>query len=136
MGDAVNLASRLEGVNKLYRTHILISKSTQEQAKNDVEARPLDFLRLKGKVQPVQVFELVARKGQLRETQKKGFALYEEALAFYRSRDFHKANAAFRKVLEVLPNDGPSTLYIERTDVYMVSPPAQDWDGVYVMTTK
>jgi adenylate cyclase len=136
MGDSVNLASRLEGANKEFGTHIMISEFTFERVKNDVEARPLDFLRVKGKAIPIRVYELAARKGGLTDEQRKAFALYEEGLAFYRDRRFDQALEAFRKVQGFLPNDGPSRLYIERCERYQAAPPPKDWDGVYVMTSK
>ncbi len=136
MGDSVNLASRLEGANKPYHTHIMISEFTYEKAKDDVEVRQLDLLRVKGKAIPIKVFELVARKGQLTEEQKKAFALYRDGLAFYMDRQFKKAVETFKKVLAIIPHDGPSEVYIQRAEGYMAAPPPKDWDGVYVMTTK
>jgi adenylate cyclase len=136
MGDAVNLASRLEGANKPYHTHIMISEFTYEKAQNDVEVRVLDLLRVKGKAIPIKVFELAARKGELSPEQKQGFALYQEGLDFYLARQFKKAQEKLRKVLEVLPDDGPSQVYIQRADGYLAAPPPKDWDGVFVMTTK
>ncbi len=136
MGDSVNLASRLEGANKPYHTHIMISEFTYEKAKDDVEVRQLDLLRVKGKAIPIKVFELVARKGQLTEEQKKAFALYRDGLAFYMDRQFKKAVETLKKVLAIIPHDGPSEVYIQRAQGYMAAPPPKDWDGVYVMTTK
>jgi adenylate cyclase len=136
MGDSVNLASRLEGANKPYHTHIMISEFTYEKAKNDVEVRQLDLLRVKGKAIPIKVYELAARKDQLSDAQKKGFKLYAEALELYLDRKFEKAKALFKKVQEVLPEDGPSEVYIQRAEGYLVKPPPKDWDGVFVMTTK
>ncbi len=136
MGDSVNLASRLEGANKPFHTHIMISEFTYEKVKNDVEARPLDMLRVKGKAIPIHVYELVARKGELSPDQTKAFALYGEGLSFYRDRKFDKALDNFRKVQQVLPNDGPSDVYIQRSQGYIAAPPPKDWDGVFVMTTK
>lgn len=136
MGDPVNLASRLEGANKPYHTRIMISEFTYEKAKDDVEVRPLDLLRVKGKAVPIKVYELIARKGQLSEDQKKAFALYNEALAFYLDRKFDKAIDKLTKVRGILPDDGPSQVYIDRSKAYIAAPPPKEWDGVYVMTTK
>ncbi|MBI4396471.1 MAG: adenylate/guanylate cyclase domain-containing protein, partial [Elusimicrobia bacterium] len=136
MGDTVNLASRLEGANKPYHTHIMISEFTCEEAKDDIEVRVLDLLRVKGKTIPIKVFELLARKGQLTPDRQKAFALYQDGLNFYYDRKFEKALEKFKKVGEVLPEDGPSLLYMERCRDYAAAPPPKDWDGVYVMTTK
>jgi adenylate cyclase len=136
MGDSVNLASRLEGANKPFHTHIMISEFTYERVKDDVEARQLDLLRVKGKVIPIRVFELVARKGELAPDQTKAFALYNEGLSLYRERKFDRALENFRNVQKILPNDGPSDVYIGRSKGYIATPPPKDWDGVFVMTTK
>ncbi|HRY28670.1 MAG TPA: adenylate/guanylate cyclase domain-containing protein [Elusimicrobiota bacterium] len=136
MGDSVNLASRLEGANKPYHTRIMISEFTYEKAKNDIEVRQLDLLRVKGKAIPIKVYELIAAKGRLTDNQKKAFASYEEGLAFYLDRKFEKAAALFKKTQALLPHDGPSDVYLNRCAGYLAAPPPKDWDGVYVMTTK
>jgi adenylate cyclase len=136
IGDPVNQASRFEGANKAYHTHIMISESTYEKAKNDVEVRQLDLLRVKGKNLPIRVYELAARKDGLSGAQKKGFALYGEGLAFYLERKFEKALDKFKKTLAHLPDDGPSQVYIKRSEDYIKAPPPKNWDGVFVMTTK
>ncbi len=136
MGDAVNLASRLEGANKQYSTGLMVSETTREQAKDEIETRELDLLRVKGKKLPIKVFELVSKKGGLTDSQKKGFELYNEALDLYRKRNFKEALKKFQQVFDVLPNDGPSTTYIDRSKNYIESPPTEDWDGVFTMTTK
>lgn len=136
MGDAVNMASRLEGANKSFHTRIMISEFTYQKAKDAVEVRPLDLLRVKGKNVPIQVYELSTRKGQLSPAQEKGFAHYREGLALYREKKFEKAIAALKETLAALPDDGPSRAYIERCENFIAFPPPPTWDGVYVMKTK
>lgn len=136
MGDSVNLASRLEGANKPFHTNIMISEFTYERVKDEVEARELDLLRVKGKAIPIRVYELVSAKGELKPDQRAGFALYNEAMAYYRDKKFREALEKFRKVQESLPHDGPSEVYAERCEGFLASPPPKDWDGVFVMTTK
>ncbi len=136
MGDNVNLASRLEGANKIFKTHIMISDTTYEAAKNDIETRPLDWLRLKGKAVPLLVHELVARKNELTPEQKKAFSFYQEGLAQYKEKKFKQALSKFKKSLESLPNDVPSKMFIQRCEGFIAAPPPPEWDGVYVMTTK
>jgi len=136
MGDAVNLASRLEGANKPFHTHIMISEFTYEKAKDAVEARELDLLRVKGKAIPIKVYDLVARKGDLTPAQKDAFFHYEEGLKYYRDQKFERAIESFRKVQSYLPEDGPSDVYIKRAQDFIATPPPAGWDGVYVMTTK
>jgi adenylate cyclase len=136
MGDSVNLASRLEGANKPFHTRIMISEFTYEKAKNDVEVRELDLLRVKGKNIPIKVYELLAKKGALTADKAKTFALYRDGLAFYRDKMFDRAIDTFKSVLAALPDDGPSQLYIDRAEKYRAAPPPADWDGVFVMTSK
>jgi len=136
MGDTVNLASRLEGANKSFGTRIMVSENTLERAKDSVEARPLDLLRVKGKAQPIKVFELLTKKGKLSVDQKMGLEYYRQGYDYYRDRKFQKSADQFKKVLESLPDDGPSRLYIQRCENFLASHPPKDWDGVFVMTTK
>ncbi len=136
IGDPVNMASRLEGANKTFNTRIMLSEFAYEKAKNDVEVRPLDLLRVKGKQIPINVYELVARKDGLTAAQKTGFASYKEGMNFYREKKFERAISSFKKTLGSLPEDGPSKLYIERCENFIAFPPPPSWDGVYVMTTK
>ncbi len=136
MGDAVNLASRLEGANKQYGTMLMVSETTYAAAKDEIEVRELDLLRVKGKKLPIKVFELVSKKGGLTEEQKKAFAIYDSALELYRKRDFKSALSKFGQVTEILPKDGPSETYSGRCNDYLKTPPPADWDGVFVMTTK
>jgi adenylate cyclase len=135
-GDSVNLASRLEGASKYYDTLILIGQRTAELAKNDVEVREIDLLRVKGKKEPVVVFELLARKGQLDDKKRHVIDVYLEGLAAYKMRNFSTACARFSEALALDPSDGPSRVYLERSTNYRQMPPPAEWDGVYEMTSK
>lgn len=135
-GDSVNLASRLEGAGKYYDTLILIGQRTAELAKNDVEVREIDLLRVKGKKDPVVVFELLARKGQVEEKKRPVIEMYLEGLVAYKQRDFATACARFSEAVTLDPSDGPSRVYLERATTYCQTPPPADWDGVYEMTSK
>ncbi len=135
-GDSVNLASRLEGASKYYDTLILIGQRTAELAKNDVEVREIDLLRVKGKKEPVVVFELLARKGQVDEQKRRIVERYLEGLAAYKIRNFSTAWARFSEAAALDPSDGPSRVYLERSANYRQTPPPADWDGVYEMTSK
>ncbi|MBI4576126.1 MAG: adenylate/guanylate cyclase domain-containing protein [Planctomycetes bacterium] len=136
MGDAVNLGSRLEGANKEFGTRIMVSESTRALALDRYEFRPLDLLRVKGKTQPVPVHELVARRGGLSEARRVLHERYATALDLYRALRFEEAAAAFRACLEADPRDGPSQTYLARCTVFASSPPGEDWDGAFTMTTK
>jgi adenylate cyclase len=136
IGDAVNLASRLEGANKQFGTEIMISDNTYAHVKDKVEVRELDLIRVKGKLEPTRVFELISRKGELPEEKQKIIDIYNKGLETYRNREFEKASSYFEKCLELDPKDGPSTTYLKRSQEYQKNPPPEDWDGVFVMTTK
>ncbi len=136
MGDSVNLASRLEGANKFYDTLILLGPRTYELAKPDIEAREVDRLRVKGKLEPVVVYELMALKGGFSDEQARLLGRYQEGLEFYKRRDFRSARESFHAALSVMPADGPSKVYLQRAEEYLASPPPTDWDGVYVLKSK
>src|SRR5579883_55288 len=137
MGDAVNLGSRLEGTNKEYHTNIVISQSTLDEVKDEgFVVRVLDLVAVKGKAQPVAVYELIGRPGHFGRFTPELLAVYERGIQLYRAQDFDAAAAAFREVLERVPNDGPCMMYLERCQDLVAAPPPQDWDGVYVMTHK
>ena len=136
MGDTVNLASRLEGANKFYDTLILLGPRTYELAAQDIEAREVDLMRVKGKKEPVVVFELLARKGRLSAEQHRVMETYSEGLEAYKRRDFKTAAAQFEAALALDPGDGPSRVYLKRAREYLVAPPPADWDGVYELKSK
>jgi adenylate cyclase len=135
-GDSVNLASRLEGASKYYDTLILIGQRTAELAKNDVEVREIDLLRVKGKKEPVVVFELLARKGRLDDKKRRVIDVYLEGLTAYKMRNFSTACTRFSEAVALDPSDGPSRVYLERSTNYRQMPPPVEWDGVYEMTSK
>lgn len=129
IGDSVNLASRLEGLNKYYGSHILVSQETRLQVNHDrFTFREVDRVRVKGKLQPIVMYELMIGDLDLLPS-------FEDALGKYRSRDFSGARAIFEE-LSVTRNDGPSRLYLGRCDEYLASPPPDDWDGVYIAKGK
>jgi adenylate cyclase len=136
MGDSVNLASRLEGANKFYDTLILLGPRTYELAQHDIEAREVDMLRVKGKLEPVLVHELLARKGALPAEKRRVVDTYLEGLALYKQREFAKAKERFEAALALDPSDGPSKVYLHRAQEYLATPPPPDWDGVYVLKSK
>ena len=136
MGDSVNLAARLEGVNKQYRTYTMISEYTYEQAKDDVEVRELDLIRVVGKNEPVRIFELLAKKGELSGSFQEILPVFNEGLDHYRNRRWEEGIQCFEKVLALDEEDGPALTYFERCITFQAQPPPDDWDGVFGMTTK
>lgn len=136
IGDTVNLASRLEGANKFYGTSVLLSEDTWEAARDEFAARPVDCLRVKGKTQPVTVYELIgSRTGISPETQAM-LAEYELGMQSYRRRAFEQAATCFDAVLRARPADGPARVLRERAMRYASDPPPESWDGVYDLESK
>jgi adenylate cyclase len=136
MGNAVNLAARLEGVNKQYGTRILASGDTIEQAGNSILARRIDRVRVVGLQKPVIIYEPLDFASEATAETRKLAELFGRALDIYENRDWTAAEAAFEAVLNLEPLDGPSLLYLERCRLYRAYPPAADWDGVFNLDQK
>ena len=135
MGDAVNLGSRLEGINKQYGTRIIISEYTVEQLKGDFKFREIDWVRVKGKKEPVRIFELVA-EGEIPEDKVWLLETFTKAYNLYHLRQWEEAKKMFQNCLNIDADDKASALYISRCEKFIKDPPGDDWDGVFVMTTK
>ena len=131
IGDAINLASRLEGLNKQYGTSIIASESIVEHAREAFDFRLLDIVAVKGKSDSITIYELLGQKGEAEECREIVTA-YEKAFAAYAARDFEKALT----VLQEYANDRPSAVLIERCKAFLKAPPPPDWYGVYVSLTK
>jgi len=137
IGDSVNLAARLEGVNKMYGTDIIISEETHELVKDRVIARELDFIRVKGKTKPVRVFELLARRDRGIDQEYAGvFSHFARGLEHYRLQNWKRAIYEFRRVLQLKKEDGPAVEFLRRCEVFMQSPRPANWDGVFEMRGK
>jgi adenylate cyclase len=142
LGDAVNLSSRLEGLNKDYGTHIIVNETTYLAAKNDSFVfRELDLMRVKGKLQPVTIYQLMGRQEDFAangsaETLRLQMELFAHARELYRTRQWNVAQSAFQEILDKWPKDGPSRVYVERCQEYIAAEPPANWDGVFVMTHK
>jgi len=136
MGDSVNLAARLEGVNKQYGTYTMCSEFTYEQVREFVETRELDLIRVVGKEEPVRIFEILGEKGELREDMREALPLYSEGLTHYRNLRWEEALQSFEKVLEIVKDDGPSLTFFQRCVMFQSKPPPDNWDGVFSMTSK
>jgi adenylate cyclase len=135
MGDSVNLASRLEGINRQFGTHIVISEDTFQQVKDQVVARELDLIQVKGKTQPVKVYELLALAADA-HLHNDLVTRFEKGLAAYRSGEWLPAIEIFQELLVDYPQDGPGQVFIERCLNLLARPPEGPWDGVFVMKTK
>jgi adenylate cyclase len=136
IGDIVNTASRLEGINKLYRTGIVVAEDTYRLAQQAVEARELDFVTVVGKTEPVRIFELLGRAGEMAPDTFALRDLFAHGLAAYRERDWDGAEEKFQECLKLAPEDGPSQLFEQRVAFLRANPPAADWQGVWHATEK
>jgi len=136
LGDNVNLASRLEGVNKQYGTNIIISQFTYDLIGHDAfTVRELDIIRVKGRKEPVAIYELIGYDIYFQQMQALA-EMFSKGLFAYRERQWKQAIVLFRNVLQKYPGDKPSKLYIDRCEKYKLNPPPEDWDGVFEMKTK
>jgi adenylate cyclase len=136
MGDTVNLASRLEGLNKLYGTPILVSDATFTAARDRVVARPVDLVAVKGKHLGVMVYEPLCLATEDDPEARRVAALSEQAFAAYRARRFAEAADGFGRVQSIRPDDRAAAVLEARCRAYVSSPPTENWTGVYVATEK
>jgi adenylate cyclase len=137
LGDCVNLSSRLEGLNKDYGTHILVNETTYLAAKDSgFVFRELDLIRVKGKLQPVVIYELVTFTDSLSADMQARLDRFSEARALYHQRLWLEAQSAFQSILNQWPDEGPARAYWKRCQEYLFDEPPSGWDGVFTMTHK
>lgn len=136
MGDAVNLASRLEVVNKVYGTRILISQATADAIGSNLELREIDRLAVAGQSEPQAIFEVMSKAHGLSIPQESLRTHYAEGLAAYRAQRFDDARAAFNAALEAVPGDGPSRTLLGRIAQFEANPPGKGWDGAWRLDQK
>jgi len=129
LGDSVNTGSRLEQLNKLYGTHILISEATKEAAGGAIETREVDLLHLRGKKKQIRVYELLGLPGQISARKLAGYRMYEHGLVAYRERRWDDAEAALKSAVEALGEDQPSNILLGLISGLKRNPPSGDWDG-------
>src|SRR6202167_6350652 len=136
MGDAVNLSARLEGLNKEYHTQILISEFTRRTLRDDQFIfREIDFIRVKGKLQPVTIYEILG-PGAKENGGEELVAQFGVAREAYKRRDWRSARAAWAAIVDRWPDDGPSRVFRARCEEYIAEEPPVEWDGVYAMKHK
>jgi adenylate cyclase len=137
MGNAVNLAARLEGVNKQYRTGgILISEYTKDRIGDEFLLRPLDRVRVVGIYTPLRLFEVLAVKEKAEESELKAVDVWEKAIDLYEQKSFKEALSMFNSLLEKNPNDRVADLYAGRCKTYIETPPVPEWDAINNLTEK
>jgi adenylate cyclase len=136
MGDAVNLASRLENVNKLYGTRVLIAEETAQHLGEDIVLREIDSLIVIGQSHAVRIFEVLGRTGQVSVPQLDALDAFARGLDAYRKQAWDAGRAAFEEVLRFTPGDGPAQLFLGRIEKLRREPPRGEWNGVWVMEAK
>ena len=136
IGDTVNIASRLEGVNKVYGTDLIVNEDCYRLAEVDVEAREIDLLTVYGKTEPVRIYELLSPVGQLDSITAQLRDAYALALDLYRHQKWTEAEKAFQKCLSIRKSDGPSLEFLTRIATFSRTPPPKDWNGVWQTASK
>ena len=138
----MNLTSRLEGLNKEYGTNILVSQTSYQSVKDaGFLFRELDLIRVKGKRQPVTIYELLGREAEIASSTTGPDLLerldrFAQARTLYGHRNWEQAQRAFESILARWPEDGPSRTYWKRCQEYLFEEPPHAWDGVFTMTSK
>ena len=135
LGDTVNLGSRLEGLTKNYGVEIIVSEYTKEMVQ-DYEYRFLDQVRVKGKDQPVNIYEPLGKKSELNEQRKNELDQYRNALESFFSQDWDTACEQFSELQIDFPERKIYNIYFERANIYKDAPPSKDWDGIFTHTSK
>jgi adenylate cyclase len=137
LGDNVNLGSRLEGLNKVYKTDILIGENTARIVEDKFVLREVDMVRVKGREHAIQIYELIASAdAEVAPEQTQVLGLYAEGLEAYRAATWAEAIAVFQEALRVRPEDGPSQAMLERCLAFQKVPPPEPWDAVFDQLTK
>jgi class 3 adenylate cyclase len=135
IGDTVNLAARLEGANKAYGSKSIITEAVHERVKEQFLCRELDFIAVKGKNEPVRIYEILQ---EIPEAHPKLLEIknnFEKGLAAYRAKKWDKAATAFKRNVDLF-KDHPSEVFLERVQHFTKNAPPEDWDGVFRMTVK
>ncbi len=136
MGNSVNLAARLEGVNKQYGTWILVSEATRAEAGDSFLFRQMDRIRVVGITQPVRLFELLDEKSGADPKTVEAVEIFHAGQGLFEKREWDKAIKLFDQVRAILPDDGPAETFIRRCKEYKKKPLPETWDGVFNLTMK
>jgi len=131
LGDIKEVAEALEGASKIYGTRILLTETTKTLAADAIETRQIDRLQMAGSSQPVEIFELLSRKGELEPDTAQRRDLFEEGLRLYREQDWASAETRFENCLKVKDDDGAAGVYLTRLRFFQENPPGDDWDGIW-----
>ena len=133
IGDMVNLASRLEGLTKMYHQKLVFSETVYAEVAGSLPCRLLDSVAVKGKTKGVRIY---TAKKLLTDKEKEAWDIHNSGMELYYSRDFINAASRFREVMDILPGDYISELLMNRCIEYSKDPPPESWDGVEIMRSK
>ncbi len=136
IGDSVNLASRLEGITKTYKSPIIISQDTYDHVHNEISCKVLDYVKVKGKNKPIKIYEVIDTADSVDEETAKIADLTEKGFEQYQERKFSEAINTYESILDIRPEDFLSKMFIERCREYQQNEPPENWDGFYVHKTK
>ena len=136
MGDTVNTAARLEGVNKVYGCFTLVSDSTFSKVGDGIVGREIDAINVVGKKEPITVYEIIGFPEDIDGVRRQTLDNYARGLDAYRRQDWNRALIFFNQALSATPEDGPSKTMLARCNVYKEKPPPKDWNGAFSMVTK
>ena len=136
IGDTVNIASRLEGVNKVYGTDLIINEECYRLAQLEIEAREIDFVTVYGKTEPVRIYELLSKAGQLDPKTAELRDAFALALQHYREQKWIEAEKGFQTCLKIKNHDGPSLEFLTRIAAFARTPPPKDRNGVWQTSSK
>jgi len=136
IGDTVNIASRLEGVNKIYGTDLLINEECYRLVETEVEVRELDLVTVYGKSEPIRIYELLSKAGKLDGPTTELCHTFHTALENYRQQKWQNAEQGFRACLQIKQHDGPSLEFLTRIATFARTPPPKDWNGVWQTSSK
>ncbi len=136
LGNEVNLSSRLEALNKYWGTITIVSQRAAERVGKNYIFRKLDVVKVKGQDKGETIFELIGRRDEVSKKMEEGLAAFDKASELYLAKKWGEAIDAFKRVQHFIEDDGPSRVFIDRCQQFMISPPPDSWDGIFVMTEK
>ncbi|RPI46006.1 MAG: adenylate/guanylate cyclase domain-containing protein [Betaproteobacteria bacterium] len=136
MGDAVNLASRLEGLTKEYGAAIIVGETTRDRTAHDFVFRELDRVRVKGKLEPVAIYEPIGATGEVDKRTLDELRLFNQAVKLYRAQEWDMAELQLINLLKLSPDCKLYKLYLDRVGIYRTHPPGRDWDGAFTFEHK
>jgi len=136
IGDSVNMASRTEGLCKPYGVEIIVTEYTKAELDHSFTFRKLDRVAVKGKKEPIRIYEVLGFASNVSDAEKQFALTYEEALEAYFKRQFENARKICRELLKEKPTDTATKQLLERAETCIETPPSNDWNGVWILTSK